>query len=56
MAKRNYKYWHIVADGFGYSVMVFQDRVVFPNEPDIPTLEKANATRYDVRKDNIEKN
>jgi hypothetical protein len=55
MAKRNYKYWHIVANGFGYSVMVFPDRVVFPNEPDIPTLKKANATRYDVRKYIIER-
>ena len=34
--------------------MVFPDRVVFPNEPDIPLLKKANATRYDVRKYIIE--
>ena len=35
--------------------MVFPDRVVFPNEPDIPPLEKVNATRYDVRKYLIER-
>lgn len=49
MTKRNYKYWHIVADGIGYYVMAYPDRVVFPHSS-IPTFEIENATRYDVRK------